>query len=355
MPHSKIGIAAGDEESWEVFKDVFQPIVALLHPSFDPQTEQKVDLDPNKIVLTEAQEDLFDQYVISTRVRAIRNLSGFALPMGTLSGDRAGVEAVLKKAFDSFEGDLAGKYVPVGDINAAVGGTTAVPGNAGRSTVALTATAAAKGDFVTHQEKSMMFQNPPGRDSFLLHCGGARDWPNNRGIFYNEDHSAACWVNTLDHCRLISTQRGGDIVKVFQRFGSLSKSLDAALMAQNVSVMRNSNLGYLGSCPSNIGTSLRASATVLLPELSKRADLLAKACLELHLDCADESGSKYIVSNKERLGFSEVELVQKMVYGVCKLIDIENAILENGDFDDLESMLNPKPPVGPAGESAQQS
>jgi creatine kinase len=358
MPHSTIGAVAGDEESWEVFKDVLQPIVALSHPSFDPQTEQKMDLNAEGLVLTEEQEDLFGQYVISTRIRAVRNVRGYALPAGAHSEDRAGVEAVLKTAFETFSGDLKGKYVPVGDMNVKSGGVTLPNGWVNRKSkrVDMTAIAMARGEWLSHQERSLMFQNPPRPDSFLRQCGGARDWPKNRGIFCNADYSAACWVNTADHCRIISTQEGGDIAKVFRRFCSLSEALDTALKAGNNSVMRSLNLGYLGSCPSNIGTSLRASAAVRLPELSKRADFLEKVCTKLHLDCVCEarSASKYwgliqkkvlpgklhyIVSNKGRLGLSELELVKKMIDGVCRLIGVEIHLLEDPGFDDWEYML----------------
>lgn len=40
-------------------------------------------------------------------------------------------------------------------------------------------------------------------------------------------------------------------------------------------------------------------------------------------------GGKWDVSNKQRIGFSEVQLVQKMIDGVDKLITIEKN-LENG-------------------------
>jgi creatine kinase len=37
-------------------------------------------------------------------------------------------------------------------------------------------------------------------------------------------------------------------------------------------------------------------------------------------------GGKFDVSNKQRLGFSEVQLVQKMIDGVLKVIEFEEAL-----------------------------
>lgn len=46
----------------------------------------------------------------------------------------------------------------------------------------------------------------PSARNLLTGAGAARDWPNNRGIFHNESHTALCWVNEEDHCRIISMQ-----------------------------------------------------------------------------------------------------------------------------------------------------
>jgi creatine kinase len=37
-------------------------------------------------------------------------------------------------------------------------------------------------------------------------------------------------------------------------------------------------------------------------------------------------GAKWDVSNKQRIGFSEVQLVQKMIDGVSKVIEIEERL-----------------------------
>ena len=50
-----------------------------------------------------------------------------------------------------------------------------------------------------------MTQVPSARN-LLTGAGAARDWPHNRGIFHNEAHTALCWVNEEDHCRIISMQ-----------------------------------------------------------------------------------------------------------------------------------------------------
>lgn len=52
----------------------------------------------------------------------------------------------------------------------------------------------------------------------LLASGMARDWPDARGIWFNDAKNFLVWVNEEDHMRIISMERGGNMKSVFQRF-----------------------------------------------------------------------------------------------------------------------------------------
>ena len=46
---STVGVVAGDEESYEVFKDLMDPIIQDRHNGFGPNDYHKTDLDSSKI------------------------------------------------------------------------------------------------------------------------------------------------------------------------------------------------------------------------------------------------------------------------------------------------------------------
>ena len=97
-----------------MFKDLFYPIIKDWH-GYDANTQKHpTDLDPSKLVFSDAQKAKFNKYVASTRIRAARNIAGFALPCGATVEERAGVEKVLKQAFAGLSGDLAGTYYELG-------------------------------------------------------------------------------------------------------------------------------------------------------------------------------------------------------------------------------------------------
>ncbi len=85
--------------------------------------------------------------------------------------------------------------------------------------------------------------------------------------------------------------------------------------------------GYLHSCPTNLGTGMRASVHIDLPGWTKEGLPALKArCEELKVqprgtrgESGGHDGVTYDISNKHRLGYSEVELVQCMIDGVNTL------------------------------------
>ena len=116
--------------------------------------------------------------------------------------------------------------------------------------------------------------------------------------------------------------------------------------------MHNDHLGWILTCPSNLGTGLRAGAMVKVPHFSSRSDFKA-VCKKMGLQvrgtkgtssqCVDQwrnayslgvdsasTGGTWDISNADRLGKSEVQLVNIFIEGVAQIIKWEQA-LENGE------------------------
>ena len=83
-------------------------------------------------------------------------------------------------------------------------------------------------------------------------------------------------------------------------------------------------LGYLQSCITNLGTGMRASVHIDLSGWTKEGvGALKERCQQLGLqprsaqgERGGQTGVTYDISNKHRLGKSEVQLVQTMIDGV---------------------------------------
>jgi len=106
-----------------------------------------------------------------------------------------------------------------------------------------------------------------GGDKYLQSCGLEGDWPEARGIFHNDKKTFLVWVNEEDQLRIISMQQGSNIREVFERL-----SIASAMIEKKAEFANDEHLGYITSCPTNLGTGMRASVHIKLPKLSRKKD-----------------------------------------------------------------------------------
>merc|ERR1712001_550771 len=288
------GIYAGDADSYVDFADVFIPIICEYH-GLDEEFKHTSDMDSSKIKGNINP----DAPVKSTRIRVGRSIDGFGLSPGITKEQRLEQEGLMKNAFQKLTDDLAGKYFPLLGMEEAV-------------------------------QKQLVgdhFLFVSG-DKNLISAGMERDWPEGRGIFHNKDKTFLTWVNEEDQLRIISMQMGGDVRAVFDRLARGIKAVGDSVKAESgQDFMLDAKYGYVHSCPTNLGTGMRASVHVDLPGYTKEGeDVLKARCEELHVqprgtrgESGGQTGITYDISNKHRLGYSEVQLVQKMIDGVNTL------------------------------------
>jgi len=131
------------------------------------------------------------------------------------------------------------------------------------------------------------------------------NWPHSRGVFVSHDKKFLIWVNEEDQLKVISMQEGADIQSVFQRLATATGLIEKAFSFQ-----KDEKLGYFTSCPSNLGTALRASVHVHLPNLGqdkgKLKELADKNALSVVGTFNSAEADVYDISNSRRLGVSEV-------------------------------------------------
>merc|ERR1712106_4988 len=165
-------------------------------------------------------------------------------------------------------------------------------------------------------------------DRNLTVAGMERDWPEGRGIFHNAAKTFLLWVNEEDQTRIISMEKGGDVKGVFGRLARGIKAVGDSVKAEcGKEFALSEQYGYIHSCPTNLGTGMRASVHVDLPGWTKESvDKLKARCEELAVqprgtrgESGGQTGCTYDISNKHRLGYSEVQLVQVMIDGVNTL------------------------------------
>jgi len=296
FPDQHCGIYAGDEDSYKDFADVFDPIIREYH-GLKADFKHTSDMDFNKLKGSINP----DAPVHSTRIRVGRSIEGFGLSPGITREQRLGVEKLMKSAFGKLEGELKGNYYPLLGMNEKT-----------RKKLV---------------DDHFLFISG---DKNLIAAGMERDWPEGRGIFHNSRKTFLTWVNEEDQLRIISMQKGGDVNSVFKRLANGINAVEKSVKGESGRGFQiSSKFGYLHSCPSNLGTGMRASVHIDLPGWTKEGvDKLKKRCEELNVqprgtrgESGGQTGCTYDISNKHRLGYTEVELVQCMIDSVNKLYE----------------------------------
>lgn len=293
---SGIGVYAGDEETYTTFAPLFDPIIEAYH-GFTSEDKHKSNLDPRD--LHAPNPDPEGAFIVSTRIRVGRNLGDMPLGPAITKIQRNQIESRVVEGLTSLEGALSGQYYPLLGMSSDV----------------------QEGLIKDH----FLFKEG---DRFLAATGLNRDWPAGRGIYHNNDKTFLVWVNEEDQLRIISMQKGGDIKEVFSRLVEAIQQIET-----KVAFSFNEHLGYITSCPTNLGTAMRASVHIALPKLSR--DMAAfKAITDkhhlqirgIHGEHSESVGGVYDVSNRRRLGITEVRAVQDMYDGVVELIVAEKGL-----------------------------
>ncbi len=289
-PDSSIGIYAGDAQSYSTFSSILDPIIHAYHAVEGSIEHRPVDktllapLDPDKA------------FILSSRVRVARNLKGFSFPCHITGQDRSRVESLVSEAIKKLPRNLLGSYRGFKGL---------VPSQM--------------------QDLLNRKQAFPKGDRFQDAAGINRNFPDSRGIFASLDKKFMIWVNEEDHLRIISMESSSDISGVFNRLCSgldhLSNWLDFAF---------NKKYGFLTSCPTNIGTAMRAGVHIRLRKLEKKQALLKRLVNRYNLQIRGTGGEKTLVdqgifdiSNKQRLGICGTRIIENLHTGVAAIIEAE--------------------------------
>jgi protein-arginine kinase len=295
---SGCGIYAPDAESYTTFKELFDPIIQDYHAGFKASDRQPpTDLGESHIA--ELKDlDPEGKFIQSTRIRCGRSLAGYSFNPCLTEVHYKEMEGKVKKIFETItDPELQGTYYPLTGMTKEV----------------------------QTQLIADHFLFKEG-DRFLQAANACRYWPSGRGIFHNKNKTFLVWVNEEDHLRIISMQNGGNIGQVLDR---LIKGINT--IGKQLPFSRDDRLGWLTFCPTNLGTTIRASVHIKIPKVSARKDF-KKICDDLklqprgiHGEHSETVGGVYDVSNKARLGLTEYQAVKVMYDGVKKLIELEKS------------------------------
>jgi len=169
-------------------------------------------------------------------------------------------------------------------------------------------------------------------DPYLNSAGISDDWPYGRGCWQSQDKMRIIWFGEEDQLRIMCMKQSFDLKEVFD---NLKDMLDVVEKIDGIEFAKDDKYGYVTSCPSNLGTGMRASVHLQIPKLTKDGtDRKAKeVCKPLGLSVRGTGGEHtpigddgtIDISPSARLFIKESEIIAKLYEGIAKLAAIENS------------------------------
>ncbi|KUO49931.1 MAG: ATP--guanido phosphotransferase [Desulfitibacter sp. BRH_c19] len=151
-------------------------------------------------------------------------------------------------------------------------------------------------------------------------------------VLINENRSISIMVIEEDHLRIQAILPGLDLFEAYK----IADQIDD-LMEEKLDIAFNEKYGFLTSCPTNVGTGLRASVMLHLPGLvlTKQASRILSALSQVGVvvrgiygEGTEAVGNLFQISNQITIGRSEDEIINNLYSVVLKIIDQEKAARE---------------------------
>lgn len=312
-PTSFVGCHVGDMQSYDDFSEFWYPVVEAYHKGFKVNEPKRAEISTAErfdvAKLPKLNENATER-IVSTRIRCARNFADWPLNPGAPDAStRTEILELMQGVYDDMPENFAGKLH--------------------------------RHEVMSDAERQQLVDDHflfRGKDKMQAASGYHQFWPTGRGIYVREDKKFVNWLNEGDHIRIISMEQGSDVVAVFERLGEgLVLVEDGIRKALNKAdgepvFMFHPKLGSVTCCPSNLGSGLRASVFLKIPNLIaemgfEEIDRMCRA--DYHCQVRGSSGEhsevkEFVdVSNWRRIGFWEYELVTDMVTCVNVLADME--------------------------------
>ena len=272
-PGSAIGIYAPDAQSYDVFHELFNPVLAQLQAQCLADRSYLACLKPAAVV--------------STRIRMARNLAGHVFPAGMTRSNRLQADEKIRHACGHLMAGFGGTITQLKDIaNQQLGSLI-----------------------------SSQFAFGP-QDKYMAAAGIHADWPHGRSVFNVQTHQQhlSVWINEEDHLRVAVVMPGACVAACYQVMVSVMSVLSTSL-----DFCEDAHRGFLTSCPSNAGAAMRVSCRIdpyrnksqelQMDQLESAGILQIRAAGAEH---AARSGAFVDVSFRNRVGISERHMLRDM-------------------------------------------
>lgn len=222
-----------------------------------------------------------EEIVLSSRVRLARNIDGFSFPEWASANELSQIKSLSKKAIKK-----SAKNLTLKDLTK-----------------------------TTELEKNLMAEQNLLSDEFIKGDSSAKAFAHNKSV--------CIMINEEDHIRLSMHKENLDLDSCWKEVDKIDTRL-----SNEIQFAFTNNMGFATSCPSNVGTGMRASVMLHLPALciDGKIGSLISGLNDSHItvrglfgEGSMAIGHIFQISNLNTLGISETETISYLKK-ICQTI-----------------------------------
>lgn len=170
-------------------------------------------------------------------------------------------------------------------------------------------------------------------EKHLISPEHARSDEDFRGLLANNDGSLAIMINEEDHLRIQCFLPGLQLEECYRRAQDIDDDLE-----KNLNFAFDERRGYLTSCPTNVGTGMRASVMLHLPAIAisgqtnrifQNISQLGMTVRGLYGEGTEVIGNLFQVSNQITLGQTEEDIRNNLTIITAQIIEQERLVRES--------------------------
>ena len=164
------------------------------------------------------------------------------------------------------------------------------------------------------------------------------------GVALSSDKTVSIMINEEDHLRELCILNGLELKRSYDIINDIDNELNA-----NLNFAFDKHYGYLTSCPTNVGTGIRASVMMFLPGicLTNNFEEMVGAVSKLGIcvrgaygEGSQANGYVFQISNQYSLGKTEDEIIQLVESTVLKICNLELKARQNLLLNNKEKLTD---------------
>lgn len=304
---SEVGAYARRTTDYDDYAPVLEPIIKDYHSlpeGFSYSSDWNIE--GTNLDLKDIDPELSE---VSMRVRVARNVEGWPMTPSMTREDRVNFEEyMVENGFADLIVNGA-RYVSL------------TPGSRYEITPE---------EYQKLVDEHKMFKDMSA-DPHLASAGISNDWPYGRGMLLSAGGDPIAWIGEEDHLRIMNMKKGSDLAEVFNGLSEVLSKIEEA----GVKFARSEKYGNVTTCPSNLGSGMRASLHLKLPRLTRDGtdvDALKKVLENEGLNVsvrgaggehtAPGAGGLVDISPRGRM-IPEAEVIRQLHGAAAKLIALE--------------------------------